>query len=86
MSDSTTLFTSLWTSTQPTVTAYLACHLRDATAVDDLVQETALTLLRSFDRFDKDRDFTALGNWGGSQPYVAILANEGPSTWGSIWS
>ena len=49
----------LWTQSQPVIAAYIACHVRDGSVADDLVQETAMALLRNFDRYDQQRDFTA---------------------------
>ncbi len=50
-------FTQLWTAAQPTVTGYLHAVVRDSAAAQDLVQETALVVLRRFAEYDEARPF-----------------------------
>lgn len=50
-------FTRLWTDAQPAVMGYVHAVVRDPAAAKDLVQETALTLLRKFTEYDSDRPF-----------------------------
>ncbi len=50
-------FTRLWTETQPTVSHYLLSLVRDSTIAKDLLQSTALVLLRKFDDYDRDEPF-----------------------------
>jgi len=50
-------FTRLWTEAQPTVSHYLLSLVRDSTTVKDLLQKTALVLLRKFDDYDRDQPF-----------------------------
>jgi RNA polymerase sigma-70 factor (ECF subfamily) len=55
--------TRMWTLAQPTVSAYVASVVRDTTERDDLLQEVAVSVIESFDRYDSDRPFVgwALG-------------------------
>jgi len=55
--------TKLWTLAQPRVSAFLAMLVRDFRDRDDVLQETAVAVLESFDRFDPSRSFVgwALG-------------------------
>jgi len=50
-------FTQLWTEAQPAVAAYVRAVVRDAHVAKDIVQETALVLLRKFEQWDSRRDF-----------------------------
>ncbi|MBI5364569.1 MAG: sigma-70 family RNA polymerase sigma factor [Planctomycetes bacterium] len=51
------LFTRLWTDAQPAVLGYIHAFVRDPVTARDLVQETALTLLRRFPEYDPSRPF-----------------------------
>ncbi len=42
----------LWTLAQPTVSAFVVSVVRDFAARDDLLQETAIAVIESFDRYD----------------------------------
>lgn len=50
-------FTRLWTEAQPTVSHYLMSLVRDSATVKDLLQNTALVLLRKFSDYDRDKPF-----------------------------
>lgn len=52
-----------WTLAQPVVSAFIASLVRDFSARDDLLQETAIAAMESFDRYDSQRSFVgwALG-------------------------
>lgn len=50
-------FTRLWTAAQPAVSGYLHALVRDAAIAEDLIQETALALLRKFPEYDAQRPF-----------------------------
>ncbi|MDP3229189.1 MAG: sigma-70 family RNA polymerase sigma factor [Acidovorax sp.] len=50
-------FTRLWTDAQPAVAGYVHAIVRDPAAAKDLVQETALVLLRKFSEYDERRPF-----------------------------
>lgn len=50
-------FTRLWTEVQPTVAGYVYSVVRDMHLAKDLVQETALVLLRKFGEWDSSREF-----------------------------
>jgi RNA polymerase sigma-70 factor, ECF subfamily len=50
-------FTRLWTEAQPAVAGYVHALIRDGTAAKDIVQETALVLLRRFREYDATRPF-----------------------------
>lgn len=46
-----------WTLVQPVVSAYVGSLVRDFSARDDLMQEIAVAILESFDRYDGDKPF-----------------------------
>ena len=50
-------FTQNWTKAQPDVAAYVRAVVRDADAAKDIVQETAVVLLRKFEQWDSTRPF-----------------------------
>ena len=50
-------FTQLWTEAQPAVAAYVRAIVRDSHASKDIVQNTAVVLLRKFEQWDPDREF-----------------------------
>ncbi len=51
--------TRFWTLAQPVVSAFVTSVVRDFTARDDVLQEVAVAVMKSFDRYDPDRSFTA---------------------------
>ncbi len=53
----------LWTLAQPVVSAFVTSVVRDFTARDDVLQEVAIAVIESFDRYDPARPFVgwALG-------------------------
>ena len=53
----------LWTLAQPTVSAFVTSLVRDFRDRDDVLQETAVAVIESFDRYDPQRPFVgwALG-------------------------
>jgi RNA polymerase sigma-70 factor (ECF subfamily) len=63
MDDAARQATRLWTLAQPTVSAFLASVVRDFRDRDDLLQETAVAVIESFDRYDASKSFVgwALG-------------------------
>lgn len=48
-----------WTLAQPVVSAFIGSLVRDFTDRDDVLQETAVALLESADRYDDSRPFIA---------------------------
>ena len=50
-------FTRLWTEAQPTVSHYLLSLVRDPATAKDLLQKTALVLLRKFPEYDPEQRF-----------------------------
>ncbi|MFN9603554.1 MAG: sigma-70 family RNA polymerase sigma factor [Planctomycetota bacterium] len=46
-----------WTLVQPVVSAYVGAVVRDFSARDDLLQEIAVAILESFDRYDSTKPF-----------------------------
>lgn len=48
-----------WTLVQPVVSAYIGSLVRDFSARDDLMQEIAVAVLESFDRYDCLKPFQA---------------------------
>lgn len=59
MQDSARQATRLWTLAQPTVSAYVASLVRDFCDRDDVLQDTAVAVLESFERYDPSRPFVA---------------------------
>lgn len=55
--------TRLWTLAQPTVSAFVASVVRDFQDRDDVLQDVAVAVVESFDRYDASRSFVgwALG-------------------------
>lgn len=50
-------FTRLWTEAQPTVSHYFISLVREPATSKDLLQKTALVLLRKFSEYDRDQPF-----------------------------
>jgi RNA polymerase sigma-70 factor (ECF subfamily) len=63
MDEATRRATRLWTLAQPTVSAFVAAVVRDFRDRDDILQETAVAVIESFERYDETRPFVgwALG-------------------------
>lgn len=63
MDDQTRKATRYWTLAQPVVSAFVGSLVRDFAARDDVLQETAVAVIESFDRYDESRPFVgwALG-------------------------
>lgn len=59
MNDRTQEVMRLWTLAQPAVSAYVVSVVRDFSARDDVLQETAVAVLNSFERYDPQRPFVA---------------------------
>ena len=55
--------TRLWTLAVPAVSAFVASLVRDFPDCDDVLQDTAVAVIESFDRYDPERSFVgwALG-------------------------
>lgn len=66
-------FTRLWTEVQPSVSGYIHAVVRDPAAAKDIVQETALALLRKFVEWDPAREFLP---WALGMAKYAILAHR----------
>lgn len=49
----------LWTLAQPVVSAFVTSVVRDFSARDDVLQQTAVAVIESFDRYDVKRPFVA---------------------------
>ena len=49
----------LWTLAQPAVSAFVLSIVRDFSIRDDVLQETAVAVLESFDRYDPGRPFVS---------------------------
>ena len=52
-------FSQLWIQAHPAVSAYVYSCIPDRAAAEDVLQETALGLLKGFDRYDPERPFVA---------------------------
>lgn len=66
-------FTRLWTEVQPSVAGYVHAVVRDVHVAKDLVQETALVLLRKFGQWDSSRAFLP---WALGVAKLQILAHH----------
>jgi len=51
--------TRLWTLAQPVVSAYVTSVVRDFSVRDDLLQDIAVAVIESFDRYEPERPFAA---------------------------
>jgi len=51
--------TRLWTLAQPVVSAFVVSVVRDFSARDDVLQDIAVGVMESFDRYDPQRPFVA---------------------------
>lgn len=61
-----------WTLAQPAVSAFLTSVVRDFRERDDLLQEVAVVVLESFDRYDESRPFV---------PWAIGIARNRVGTW-----
>ncbi len=59
MDEKTRQVTRLWTQAQPKVSAFVTSVVRDFKDRDDLVQDIAVAVFESFDRYDSDKPFTS---------------------------
>ena len=57
MDERTRQATRLWTLAQPVVSAFVISVVRDFSARDDILQEVAIAVMESFDRYDPQRPF-----------------------------
>jgi RNA polymerase sigma-70 factor (ECF subfamily) len=57
MDDQTRQVTRLWTLAQPRVAAFVTAVVRDFQDRDDLIQDIAVSVFESFDRYDDSRPF-----------------------------
>eukprot|EP00475_Leptophrys_vorax_P029479 TRINITY_DN43339_c2_g1_i1.p2 TRINITY_DN43339_c2_g1~~TRINITY_DN43339_c2_g1_i1.p2 ORF type:complete len:180 (-),score=5.87 TRINITY_DN43339_c2_g1_i1:16-555(-) len=55
----TTQAMRLWTVAQPVVSAFVTSVVRDFAARDDVLQDVAVAVMETFDRYDSERPFTA---------------------------
>lgn len=59
MDDRTRQATRQWTLAQPVVSAFLTSVVRDFRDRDDVLQDVAVAVVESFDRWDSERPFVA---------------------------
>ena len=59
LNENTRIVMRHWTLAQPVVSAFIGSLVRDFTDRDDVLQETAVALLESADRYDPTRPFIA---------------------------
>lgn len=59
MDSKTIQATRLWTLAQPVVSAFIVSVVRDFSARDDILQEVAVAIMESYDRYDSSRPFVA---------------------------
>jgi RNA polymerase sigma-70 factor, ECF subfamily len=65
-------FTRLWTQVQSAVAGYVNTLVGDRRLAEDLLQETALRLLRNYDRYDSARPFLP---WALSTAKLCVLGH-----------
>lgn len=53
----------LWLDAEPSVRAYVSAAVSDYHDVQDVVQEVAVSVARSFDKYDESRPFVAWAIW-----------------------
>jgi len=58
----------LWTKAQPTVSAYITSIVHSFQDSDDILQQVAVSIIKNFDNYDRDRSFVA---WA-----IGIAKNE----------
>jgi len=66
-------FALLWTAAQPTVAGYIHAALGDYHQAQDVLQQTAVALVRKFDQYDPDRPFAA---WAIGVARLELLAHR----------
>ncbi len=59
MNENTRIVMRQWTLAQPVVSSFIGAMVRDFADRDDVLQETAVAVLESADRYDPDRPFIA---------------------------
>ena len=59
MNEGTRQAMRLWTLAQPVVSAFVTSIVRDFSARDDVLQDVAVAVIESFDRYDRQRPFVA---------------------------
>ena len=59
MNDSVRMATRLWTLALPRVSAFVGAQVRDFQDRDDILQDTAIAVIESIDRFDLSQNFTS---------------------------
>ena len=59
MNENTRIVMRQWTLAQPVVSSFIGAMVRDFTDRDDVLQETAVAVLESADRYDQSRPFIA---------------------------
>ncbi|MGV2333979.1 MAG UNVERIFIED_CONTAM: sigma-70 family RNA polymerase sigma factor [Planctomycetaceae bacterium] len=59
MDENTRIVMRQWTLAQPVVSSFIGAMVRDFTDRDDVLQETAVAVLESADRYDQSRPFIA---------------------------
>ena len=59
MDDQTRQATRMWTLAQPAVSAFITSVVRDFRDRDDVLQDVAVAVIESFDRWDAERPFVA---------------------------
>jgi RNA polymerase sigma-70 factor (ECF subfamily) len=59
VNENTRIVMRQWTLAQPVVSSFIGAMVRDFTDRDDVLQETAVAVLESADRYDQSRPFIA---------------------------
>jgi RNA polymerase sigma-70 factor (ECF subfamily) len=72
--------TKLWALAQPTVSAFVATLVRDFRDRDDVLQETAVAVIESFDRYDASRSFVGWALGIARNQAVTFLRGRGKET------
>ena len=68
---------ALWTGSQTAVAAFIRTLVPRRDESEELLQRTAVTLVRKFQRVQSPSAFRCVGHWGRQDRGARILAGEG---------
>ena len=71
--------TLLWTEAQPAVAAFIRSQVRNSLDGDDLIQQTALTVVERFEEFETGRSFVAWSIGIAKYKVLAYFRDQGRS-------
>ena len=83
-------FMRYWTRAQPVVAGYVSSMTPDVHEADDLLQDTAVVLLRKFGEYDPGRSFVAwalgIAKSGDPPPRGGSMRGASSRTAGTSWT